>query len=321
MKLNRFTWFCWGLLAYNILVILWGSYVRASVSGAGCGAHWPLCNGLIIPQTAHLATLIEFTHRLTSGITLIGSVVLFIWSWRRHSRTDPLRLSVSLVLGFTLSEALLGAGLVLFQLVDQNASLARAISVAAHLVNTQLLLAALTLTAWLASGGRSPGLYAGSAEKVLLGIALSGVLLLSASGAITALGDTLFPSGSISAGIQQDFLPTANLLVRLRIYHPLIAVSLGIYLIVTTLWVSYRAEFFVKRFATLFLCLFVVQLTLGVLNITLLAPIWLQMVHLVVADLVWISLILLSLAVYSQKSIRQEKPGNPDLPSACSING
>jgi heme A synthase len=237
---------------------------------------------------------------MMSGLTLIGSLVLFVWAFRSYQRGDPVRVGASLVLGFTVTEALLGAGLVLFQLVAQNASVARAVSVAAHLVNTLLLLAAITLTAWWASGNKKTPLRWQGSRGVLLVVALLGAMLLSASGAVTALGDTLFPSGSISAGIQQDFLPTANFLVRLRIYHPLIAMSLGIYLTAAVLWVGYRQGGSLRRLTTLLISLFGMQLILGLLNVTLLAPVWLQLVHLLVADLVWISLVILSLAVFSQ---------------------
>ena len=55
--------FAWGLLAYNVAVILWGAVVRATSSGAGCGDHWPLCNGVVLQSNPRLATLIELAHR------------------------------------------------------------------------------------------------------------------------------------------------------------------------------------------------------------------------------------------------------------------
>ncbi len=45
-----FSRYAWGVLLWNVLVALWGAYVRATGSGAGCGSHWPTCNGEILPR-------------------------------------------------------------------------------------------------------------------------------------------------------------------------------------------------------------------------------------------------------------------------------
>ena len=123
---NRFAWFTWGLLVYNLLVILWGAYVRATGSGAGCGAHWPLCNGEFVPRAAAVETLIEFTHRLSSGLVLVLTVALIVWAWRKYPRGHAIRISSAFVGFFTLTEALVGAGLVLFEMVADNPSFSRA---------------------------------------------------------------------------------------------------------------------------------------------------------------------------------------------------
>ena len=109
------------MLAYNLAVILWGAYVRASGSGAGCGAHWPLCNGEVIPRAPSIATLVEYSHRLTSGLALLGVVALMVWTWRVWGRGHPARRGALLSLIFILTEAAVGAGLVLFELVADNA--------------------------------------------------------------------------------------------------------------------------------------------------------------------------------------------------------
>ena len=144
LRLARFAWW---VLAYNLVVILWGAYVRASGSGAGCGSHWPLCNGEVIPRGASITTLVEFSHRLTSGLALIAVVALW---WRCRSLVaagSAARRMANASLVLMLTEAAVGAGLVLFQLVADNASMARALFMAIHLINTFLLVAALTLTA------------------------------------------------------------------------------------------------------------------------------------------------------------------------------
>jgi heme A synthase len=152
MVLTRFARYAWFVLGYNLLVIMWGAYVRASGSGAGCGNHWPLCRGAVIPRSPALETLVEISHRFTSGLSLIFVIGLVFWSFQRFPRRHPVRAAAVVSLVFILTEALIGAGLVLFEYVAHNASTARAFWMSGHLINTFLLLGALALTAWWASG-------------------------------------------------------------------------------------------------------------------------------------------------------------------------
>jgi len=301
-KQRYFSVYAWSVLAYTVAVILWGAYVRATGSGAGCGSHWPLCDGRVIPRAEQVETIIEFTHRLTSGFLGLLVVAMFIWAFRAYPRGHLVRRGAVLSLVFVITEGLIGAGLVLFELVAYNDSLARTVWIAAHLINTFLLLAFLTLTAWWASGGRVLQLKNQGAAGWLLGIGFLGMLILGASGAITALGDTLFPAGSLTEGIRQDFSPTAHFLVRLRLWHPLLAVALGLYLIwASTLISAMRPSPGTILFSRALKVLFVVQLLAGALNVYLLAPIWMQLVHLLLADAVWIALVLLAAAALSQE--------------------
>lgn len=298
MRLNRFAVYAWGVLAYHLGVIVWGAYVRATGSGAGCGAHWPRCNGQIIPRAPEIETVIEFTHRVSSGLALPLVVALLIWAFRAYPARHRVRTGSVLSLVFLITEGLVGAGLVLFELVADNTSGARAVVVAAHLINTFLLVAVLSLTAWWSTGGpplrlKSPGRIGWA---LILG--LVGSLLVGASGAVTALGDTLFPAASLAEGIAQDFAPMAHFLIQLRIWHPLIAIATGLYLI--TLAAVLNAPHYspvTHTLARVLAALFIVQLSAGALNLLLLAPVWLQMIHLLLADLVWIALILLSASV------------------------
>ncbi|MBV9958983.1 MAG: COX15/CtaA family protein, partial [Acidobacteria bacterium] len=148
MKLNRFAAYAWGVVGYNLLVIVWGAYVRASGAGAGCGSHWPLCNGEVIPHSKGIETLIELTHRLTSGLSLLLIVGLAVWAFRAFQKGHPVRRGAVLSLLFILTEALIGAVLVRRELVAGNASLSRAVVMSIHLINTFTLLAFLALTAW-----------------------------------------------------------------------------------------------------------------------------------------------------------------------------
>lgn len=302
MKLTSFAKYAWLVLAYNIGVILFGAYVRATGSGAGCGSHWPLCNGEVIPRSPEIETLIELSHRLTSGVALIFVVVLFALAFKIYPRGHTVRLGASFSLLFIITEALVGAGLVLFEWVASDASIGRAFSITVHLVNTFMLLASLGLTAWWGSGGK-PIRISGQGIVVWgFGIGFVGVILIGITGAITALGDTLFPIDSLAEGIRQDFSATSHFLLRLRVWHPVVAIIIGFYTIFLSL-ISYL--FFQKRqtriFAILLLILFIVQLIAGLVNLILLAPLWMQIVHLLLADLVWITLVLLAANTFAIK--------------------
>lgn len=289
---GRFQAFAWIVLGWNVLVVLWGAYVRASGSGAGCGSHWPLCNGEVVPLAPRIETIIEFSHRLTSGAAAIAVVALCVWAFRSFPKPHMVRRAASLSAVFICLEALLGAGLVLFEYVDQNKSVGRAIYLSAHLVNTQLLLAALALTAWLSSRpwDRRPAARA----PVQLLVALSLALAVSVTGVIAALGDTLFPAMSLAAGLRQDLSGTAHFLVRLRVVHPVLAIASGLFFAVVALAALKAARSVqAKSAAGAVAGLVVIQLCAGAVNIALLAPVWMQLLHLLLADLLWIALVIL----------------------------
>jgi heme A synthase len=288
----RLARFAWATLIYNLGVIAWGAYVKATGSGAGCGAHWPLCNGEMVLRAPAVETLIEFSHRATSGLALVSVVVLFLWTRRATSPGHPLRLGALLSLIFMLSEAALGAGLVLFQLVATDASMARAFAVGAHLLNTFLLLAALTLSVFWASGGGPVHVSGHSRSPARLAFGAAALLLVSVSGAITALGDTLFPSGSLSAGLQADLSATSHFLIRLRTIHPVLAVMVALYLM-TSVWQVAGAAPRPRTLARVTTWLLAIQLVAGAVNVLLLAPVWLQLIHLLLADLVWVAYVFL----------------------------
>src|SRR3954468_6925819 len=148
---KRFAAYAWVVTALTLAVILWGAYVRASRSGDGCGAHWPLCNGSVVPDATHAKTLVEFAHRATSGLAFLLVVALVVWAFRAFRRGHAVRAAAVASGVFIVTESLIGAGLVLLRLVADNASVARALYLSVHLVNTFLLVAALALTAWSAT--------------------------------------------------------------------------------------------------------------------------------------------------------------------------
>ena len=294
---SRLATFAWLTLAYTVLVILWGAYVRASGSGAGCGAHWPLCNGVAIPRDPSVATVIEFSHRLTAGLALIAVVVLLVWVWRARPAGHPARRGAAWSVFFMLTEAAIGAGLVRFELVAENATMARAMWMAAHLLNTFVLLGWITLTAWWLSGGAPLAVRARPGRALALAAAAVGLLLVGASGAVAALGNTLYPDASLAEGFAADLSASSHLLIRLRILHPTFAVltAVGLLFGASRLTRGLGAE--AARFGRLVASLSAVQLVIGAVNVILLAPVWMQVIHLLVADLLWIAFVLLAATV------------------------
>lgn len=319
MILDRFAKFAWFVVAYNVLVILWGAFVRASGSGAGCGSHWPLCNGEVIPLNPSIERAIEFGHRTMSGLALLLVLGMVVWAFRKYP-TGRVR-SGALASGILmLIEALIGAALVLMGWTGMDQSTARVISISLHLVNTFLLLAALALTAWWASGGQALDLRANPRHTTALTIGLVGLVLTGAAGALTALGDTLFPASSLAAGLQQDMNSTAHFLVQLRVIHPIIAVIVGMYLLYLTVLFRGRDGTTTRKLALAVRFLVVGQILAGVINILLLAPTWMQLVHLLLADLIWIVMVLYSACVLGVESPQPESKPVASRPIQASAN-
>lgn len=284
---RRFARFAWLVLAATVGVILWGGFVRATGSGAGCGAHWPLCNGEVVPRSPSAATLIEYGHRLTSGLLGFMVLGLVVWAFRAFPRGSHVRRAAVATGAFTVVEAAIGAGLVLFEYVAFDPRVGRAYWMGAHLANTFLLLAAATLTAWGASGG-APMRWRGSEERGLaLGLALGATLLLGVSGAITALGDTL----ALRGGLDPEQHAAVAALVGLRLYHPLLACAV-LLLVAWATWEARKAGGTAARLGTAVFALFGAQMLLGLINVALRAPVALQIAHLLVTDLIWIGLVL-----------------------------
>jgi len=229
--------------------------------------------------------MIEFTHRMTSGIALLLTILLVIWACRVFQRGSRVRKAAWLSLGFMISEALLGAGLVIFGLVEDNDSVARAVVICAHLVNTLALLGFMGLTAWWAT--RPGRLNLKQPLARWLGLSLAGVFLIGITGAIAALGDTLFPATSLADGLAADLAPGAHFLLKLRGLHPILALLVGTGLLF--LGLQYKNEPLGKAL----LGVLGLQIVIGFINLGLLAPIPLQLIHLLVADILWLVLLLL----------------------------
>lgn len=292
---RRFAAFAWCTLGYNLLVIAWGAYVRASGSGAGCGAHWPLCNGEVVPRSASVELLVELSHRITSGLALVLGLALGIGALRAFPRQHPVRRGAFIAFGFVCVEALIGAALVLFELVAHDKSMKRGLSMALHLGNTFLLLGALTLTAFWATGGSRVTLRRQGPVVWALGAALGGVIVVGMSGGIAALGDTLFPARSVADGLAQELSATAHLFVRLRVLHPVLAVLVSVMVLgASTVARVLRPRPEVRKLSRAVSLLVVVQILAGLVNVALLAPIPMQLAHLLLADALFVTLTLLA---------------------------
>lgn len=279
-KLVRFAWF---VLGFNVVVILLGALVRATGSGAGCGPSWPTCHGQVIPELQG-ATAIEFMHRSASGIALALVFVLAVLVWRQKGKGHPARTGAVLASVAIVGEALIGAMIVLAEWVAEDASVARAVSVPLHLVNTLFLLAALALTIfWLSGGNR---LDFRKDPKVTRAVLVGGLalVLIAASGAVTALADTLFPKGGGDLAAEEHFLTS------LRVIHPVLAVVAS----AIGWWAASRSERGRDVYSRSLPILVALMLLTGVVNVYLGVPVWMQLVHLALADALWVAYVLAS---------------------------
>lgn len=278
----------WAALFFTVAVILGGAVVRATDSGAGCGESWPRCEGQLIPVSPEGATVIEFTHRTMTavlGVVLIALVVLVL---RRFPKGHRVRTALWWSIGLFFAEVIIGAVLVLFGWVEDDASIGRVIAVNVHLVITFLLLGSMTLLAHFASGGQPVRFDGTRTRDRLLLVGAVTLLIIGASGALNALSDTLFPAGSVIEGIRDEFGPTAPFLLRVRTIHPVIAIAGGGILFMLARAPSLAATGRAGRLSTAVQVLIGVQFLIGLLNVALLTPVETQVIHLLMADALWI---------------------------------
>ena len=299
MQRRTFERFAWAFVVYLVGVILFGAWVRITHSGAGCGNHWPTCNGTVLPLDPSVETAIEFTHRVTSGLCGVFGALLVAAAWRIYGR-GPVLAGAALTLLFIVFEGLVGAGLVLGELVKDDASVARAIVIAIHLANTLLLTASAALTAWCAADRPAPALRSLAASSFAPALLL--IVAASMTGAVTALGDTLFPTQStLGPGlfdkVRGDLGAANHFLVRLRLVHPLVAILTAGWLVKLTAPLAFSLHRGPQRtWARYAFAAVIAEVCLGLLNVVLGAPGWLQLMHLLVAQALWVSLLLTGVA-------------------------
>lgn len=294
-----FTKYAWFVLGWNLLVILWGVFLRASKSGDGCGQHWLTCQGEVIPSAPQLKTIIEFSHRVTSSLAGIVIIILVAWAYKRwrDNRTSENRLTLKLAAGsllFVVIEGLLGAGLVLTGNTAENLTPERPLWMAGHLVNTFILLALLTLTAWYSGSQRDLNIPKKGAHIAGLIFGIAAIFVVGITGSIAALSSMIFPSGTIAEGLAADFSPTSHLLLRLRFLHPITAILAGVFLIFLTGWLTTESgkDKCVVKWSNILSLLVLGQLGVGAATLLTHSPIVMQIAHLFLVDAIWISYML-----------------------------
>lgn len=293
------------VLVFTLAVILFGAVVRITGSGAGCGQHWPTCQGEILHLPRQVATVIELTHRITSGLSALLVFWLTFRAFRRFAPRSPVRRAMATASAFMIVEALIGAALVLLNLVGSDASSARATVMSLHLVSTSALTASLGLAAWWSQPAASAPATRSQGLRALPTFALFLLVAVSATGAVTALGDTVYPvrAGEVAARLAELESPTAHFLERLRVVHPLLALATAVVLLaLASRAIDPRHSRAARAFAKAVVALTLVQVALGGVNVLLSAPGWLQVAHLLVATLLWLALVLLTTELWAPRT-------------------
>jgi heme A synthase len=318
LKLSGFAKYAWFVLAYNIVVIVWGVFLRASLSGDGCGEYWLTCGGEVVPTAPQFKTIVEFSHRLSTGLSFFVVLLLFVWAFRKFAKGDWARRMAFASFVFIVVEALIGAGLVLTGNTAGNWTASRPFWTIAHLVTTFSLLAVLTLTAWFASGGKPFSFQISRKVLILLSIAVAGIFLIGMSGSIAALSTMLLPKGTLSEEFAKDFAETSHILQRLRVSHPILSISVGVYLVFLAGWLKSQALENVRigRWADILCILVLIQFASGAITLFTRAPILMQITHLLLADLLWIAFILLFANVLTEHGAGEKSLSVSEFQSA-----
>lgn len=283
----------WILTVYTVLVIVWGGAVTATGSGNGCGDHWPLCDGQVIVSHPHMKMMIEYAHRVSSAVVVFAILGLLLWTWLATPRGHIARIFSIAALVLVINEALLGAGLVLLRLTTGGVTLERVSYFSLHFTNTFLLLAAVAASAHFLS--RKSGYLRTKVRFRSLRFGLPGLialLIVAVSGSVADLGDTIYPSTNLRAAIAADFSSHGSWLVRLRWIHPAFALLAGIFLAWLVFGAVRKPALRAMGFAVI--VLLCIQYALGATDVLLLAPTWMQLTHLLGADVLWVTVFLLA---------------------------
>jgi heme A synthase len=298
---SRIPILAWSMLWLTVAVVVGGALVRATDSGAGCGESWPICGGQIIPEIGNYHTAIEVSHRLMTGLLGFVLIAVFVLVRRHYDKSHRLRRAVFVAGILLIIESLLGASLVLFGWVEFDASIARLIVVPIHLVNTFLLVAAMTAVAFFADGGAGFRVDPKKTLDKVLGGSLLIILIIGATGALNALADTLIKSDALRTAVGDEILVTESVLRQIRTIHPFVAIIGGLALFMLVRYLTAEASKRVKLIGLGVQAIIWAQFILGLLNIALNVPLEIQLVHLFVADLLWISFVVIALHLLSDR--------------------
>ncbi len=299
---RKFGALAWSVLIFNVLVVLGGAIVRATGSGDGCGESWPLCTDRIIPTNPGVETVIEFSHRITSALAVLGVIAMFVFARRLYEKGHRVRNAAAASLALLLFESLLGALLIVFSWVDQDASIGRMIVVPVHLLNTYILVGALTLTAWWSSGNPGPTKPIDPRVKRSLILGALGILFIGAIGALNALADSLYPAESFLSGVTEEFSAGAPWLLQIRIFHPIIAIAVGLGVAYLIMRLTPTATSRTKRLGAVVGGLIVIQFFVGLINVMLAAPLETQVIHLAIADTIWIIYLMFGASLLGERT-------------------
>ena len=318
-KLDGFAKYALFVLVWNLVVILWGVFLRASKSGDGCGQHWLTCQGEVIPSAPELKTVIEYSHRITSFLAFVSVLTLLIWTFRKFNKGNAIRKTAAWSFVFVVAEALVGAGLVLTGNTANTLTAARPFWMAGHLLNTFVLLAFLTITAWLASGAAPIRSNVEGRYKVALTVGVAAIFVVGITGSLAALASMIFPSGTLVEGLAKDFSAASDALLRLRLLHPISAILASVFLIFLTGWLAKESDndTGVKRWSNVLSLLVLGQIAFGAATLLMLAPIVMQLGHLLLADVIWISYVLTAanfLSVQRSPTVSGPLPATLDQP-------
>ena len=220
-------------------------------------------------------------------------VVLAVLAFRRFGRGHPVRLAALASVLFTVTESLFGAVLVVFGWVAEDVSTGRVLIRPFHVTNTFLLMGALGLTAWWTSRGVARITWPGNPQSRRFLAAAAGLLALAATGSWTGLAGTAFPAASIAAGLAQ-YLDPGHLLIYLRMAHPVVAVLALVLLVrATGMPTGLGAEGVRRPLTRLVWVLGAAQPAVGTLTVLLLHPTGLRLLHLALADFLWLATLFL----------------------------
>lgn len=278
----------WALLVLTVGVIVGGSLVRATGSGDGCGESWPRCEGSLFPLGGGTETTIEFAHRAATAFLAVVIVILVVVAFRAGDAGRNVRRALKWVGVFFMGEVVVGAVLVLAGWVDTDASIGRMIVVPIHLVNTFLLLGATVLVVHVANGGTWPRFDMKRRSNQISAMILGTLLVIGALGGLNALADTLYPADTLGEGLRAEFGAAAPVLVRVRILHPMVAIAGSLGVVMALRSPSFDGTGRVRSLANAAAVVVGIEAIIGIINVALLTPVEVQMIHLLVADVIWI---------------------------------